>query len=159
MKRFLLRASIFVAIALLVQAWRISRPFKPLPATIAVDTTFVTGPLDADGYVDYETALNDHMRGSITPESNALVLIWQALGPKPEGGNGLPDDYFKALGCERSAESPTPSLIFRRPKRCGSRWATRTTRWTPPYANAPGRRRSIPNTPNGSRITTERSRW
>ena len=35
------------------------------------DTTYVTGPLDKDGYIDYEAALNDLLGKDITPEKNA----------------------------------------------------------------------------------------
>src|SRR5262249_41732068 len=39
----------------------------------------------------------------ITPENNANVLIWQALGP-PEGGAGMPPEYFRWLGIEAPPE-------------------------------------------------------
>src|SRR5437764_836871 len=48
------------------------------------DTTVAMGPLDKAGYIDYEAALNERLGKGITPEKNANVLIWQALGPKPE---------------------------------------------------------------------------
>ena len=54
--------------------------------TVGTETTYVTGPLDKQGYVDYVAALNERLREGITPENNANVLIWQALGPRPEGG-------------------------------------------------------------------------
>lgn len=67
------------------------------------DTTFVTEPLDKDGYIDYETALNERLRGKIKPEENAVVLLVQALGPKPEGK--IPHaDYFKWLGIDSLPE-------------------------------------------------------
>jgi hypothetical protein len=34
----------------------------------------------------------------VTPENNANVLIWKALGPRPERGEPMPPEYFKALG-------------------------------------------------------------
>jgi hypothetical protein len=43
---------------------------------ISKETTYVTGPLDKDGYIDYETALNDRLGKGITPEKNANVLLW-----------------------------------------------------------------------------------
>ncbi len=61
------------------------------------DTTVITAPLTADGYLDYETALNDRLRGNTTPATNAVVGLVAALGPKPEGGD-LPADFWKALG-------------------------------------------------------------
>src|SRR5262245_55897881 len=53
--------------------------------TISKETTYVTGPLDKDGYIDYVAALNERLRQGVTPENNANVLIWKALGPRPEG--------------------------------------------------------------------------
>lgn len=80
-------------------------PKKPTPKfTLGKDTTVITEPLTTDGYLDYETALNDRLRGKITPETNAVVGLFAATGPKPEGGD-LPDDFFKALGIPRPAEN------------------------------------------------------
>src|SRR5262249_50989823 len=71
--------------------------------TISPETTYVTGPLDSYGNVDYVVALNERMRGNITPETNANVLLWKALGPKPEGGN-MPPEYFQWLGINEPPE-------------------------------------------------------
>ena len=65
--------------------------------TVSPETTYVTEPLDANGYVDYPTALNERLGKGITPESNANVLLWQAFGPRPEGGT-MPPAYFLWLG-------------------------------------------------------------
>src|SRR5438094_5975588 len=53
--------------------------------TIGKETTYVTGPLDKDGYIDYAAALNERLGRGVTPENNACVLLWKALGPHPEG--------------------------------------------------------------------------
>jgi hypothetical protein len=74
---------------------------KPAPKMpLGRETTFVSGPLDKDGYVDYEAALNDRLGKGITTQKNANVLLWKALGPTPEGGTGMPAEYFKRLGIE-----------------------------------------------------------
>ena len=65
--------------------------------TISPETTYVTGPLDANGNVNYVTALNERLSKGITPDKNANVLIWIALGPHPEGGT-MPREYFEWLG-------------------------------------------------------------
>lgn len=65
--------------------------------TIGEETTYITGPLDSDGQIDYVSALNERLRGEIKPDQNANVLIWQAIGPHPEGGN-MPAEYFEWLG-------------------------------------------------------------
>jgi hypothetical protein len=72
--------------------------------TVGEETTYVTGPLDKHGYVDYVAALNERLRKDITPENNANVLIWQALGPRPEGGRPMPPEYFQWLGIESPPE-------------------------------------------------------
>jgi hypothetical protein len=42
-------------------------------------------------------SLNARLSKGITPDKNANVLIWKAIGPRPEG-TSVPADYFKALG-------------------------------------------------------------
>ncbi len=71
----------------------------PSRATVTVgpETTVATGPLDEDGRVDYIAAVNERLRGDITPEQNANVLIWEAIGPRPEGP-AVPAEFFQWLG-------------------------------------------------------------
>jgi hypothetical protein len=87
-----------VAVSLVCAAWPGSSTF-----TVGTETTYVTEPLDKHGYVDYVTALNQRLSNGITPENNANVLIWQALGPHPEGGT-MPPEYFRWLGIESPPE-------------------------------------------------------
>ncbi|HZU37747.1 MAG TPA: hypothetical protein VFA18_17640 [Gemmataceae bacterium] len=68
--------------------------------TIGKATTYATGPVDPDGYVDYVTALNERLSEHIKPADNANVLLWQALGPHPEDGT-MPPGYFHWLGMKR----------------------------------------------------------
>ncbi len=70
-------------------------PAPKLP--LGKDTTYVTGPLDKHGYIDYEAALNAELSKGITAETNAKALLILALGPAPEGGDGMPPAYFKWL--------------------------------------------------------------
>ena len=76
-------------------------PKSKLP--LGKDTTFVTGPLDKEGYVDYEAALNERLRRGVTSETNAKVLIWKAVGPRPEGSR-VSAEYFKWLGIDEPPE-------------------------------------------------------
>jgi RNA polymerase sigma factor (sigma-70 family) len=69
---------------------------RQLPFTVAPETTYVTGPLDSEGYVDYETALNEKLSKDTDPEKNANVLLWEALGPKPKGFP-MPAEFFRWL--------------------------------------------------------------
>jgi hypothetical protein len=87
-----------ITAALVFAAWPGTSTF-----TVSTETTYVTEPLDKHGYVDYVTALNQRIGKGITPQTNANVLIWQALGPRPEGGT-LPAEYFQWLGIESPPE-------------------------------------------------------
>lgn len=70
--------------------------------TIGKDTTYVTGPLDKDGYVDYAAAVNERLGKGVTPANNAIVLLWKALGPQADEST-IPADYFRLLGIEAPA--------------------------------------------------------
>lgn len=71
--------------------------------TIGKDTTYVTGPLDKDGYVDYAAALNERLSKGVTPENNANVLLWKVFGPHPDGATMQPE-FFKLLGIDPPPE-------------------------------------------------------
>jgi RNA polymerase sigma factor (sigma-70 family) len=71
--------------------------------TLGKATTYVTGPLNDDGYIDYETALNERLVKGITPENNANVLLWQAIRPHPLGMT-MPAEYFRWLKMPEPAE-------------------------------------------------------
>jgi len=77
-----------------------ARPEANRPAkrfTVGKETTYITGPLDKDGYIDYAAALNKRLSKGVTPANNANVLIWKALGPHPQGAT-IPGEYFEWLG-------------------------------------------------------------
>jgi hypothetical protein len=93
-RKVVLSVLLFFLVLLIYAAWPGSSTF-----TVSPETTYVTGPLDKHGYVDYVTALNERLSKGITPENNANVLIWKALGPRPEGAT-MPPEYFKWLGIE-----------------------------------------------------------
>jgi hypothetical protein len=101
-RRFWARALAILAVAagtLVYAAWPGSSTF-----TVSPETTYVTGPLDNHGYVDYVTALNERLSKGIAPENNANVLIWQALGPRPVGDTAMPPEYFQWLRIEPPPE-------------------------------------------------------
>lgn len=77
------------------------RPKPRFP--LGKETTYVTEPLDDEGYIDYAAALNERLRRGVTPENNANVLIWKAIGPRPEGVT-IPDGFFKSLGIKPPPE-------------------------------------------------------
>src|SRR5262245_31255046 len=53
--------------------------------TISKETTCVKGPVDKDGFIDYATALHERLSNGVTPENNANVLLWKAMGPADLG--------------------------------------------------------------------------
>jgi hypothetical protein len=72
-------------------------PDKPVPKLqLGKETTFVDGPFDKYGYIDYEVAINAEFSKSITPEKNAKARLMLVLGPTPEGAE-LSPVYFKWL--------------------------------------------------------------
>ena len=59
-----------------------TRPAK-VNITIGKDTTYITGPLNADGTVNYVAYLNARYGKGVTLQNNAMVLLVRALGPEP----------------------------------------------------------------------------
>jgi len=73
-------------------------PANPKPLiTVSKETTRITGPLRDDGYVDYVAALNEQFGRGVTPENNAAVPLWQALGPEPVDEE-IRAEFFRLLG-------------------------------------------------------------
>lgn len=63
----------------------------------APETTFVDGPLDGDGRVDYVAALNEQIRRGITPDNNAAVDVLDIMGPANIALSIRPE-FYSALG-------------------------------------------------------------
>jgi hypothetical protein len=81
--------------------------------TISKETTYVTRPVDKDGYIDYVTALNERLREGATPGNNANVLIWKMFGPHPEGVT-MSADFFKWMGIDSPPEKGEYSYTMAR---------------------------------------------
>lgn len=79
--------------------WRVSVLFVGSKLQIGPETTFVNGPLTADGRIDYEAALYERMSAGVTPDNNAAVLIDRAFGPAVIS-SPLRVRYFERLGIE-----------------------------------------------------------
>ncbi len=74
------------------------RPMGPrFPIDVSEQTTRLLGPLRADGSVDYVAALNARHSQGVTPENNAAVLLWRAMGPG-ELAEEDRDRFFRLLG-------------------------------------------------------------
>ncbi len=107
----------------------------PTTITVSPETTYLTGPLNADGTVNYTQALNDRYSEGVTPDNNAVTLLAQAFDVDdfiPEGSTraeilrqlGLTEgdlaggkkfvswrDYLEALGPEGEDIDPDYYLI------------------------------------------------
>ena len=86
-------ALVSTLIALLV----LRRTGSRVAVTISKETTYIIEPLREDGYPDYVAALNNRMSEGVTPENNASVLLWQAIGPGEINANDR-EKYFQMLG-------------------------------------------------------------
>ena len=90
-----------IAVPLLLILPFLAAATQPVPKfPIAKDTTYLSGPLDKEGFVDYEAALNEYAGKGVTPDKNANVLLWKALGPTSFGDFGMPAEFFQRLGME-----------------------------------------------------------
>jgi hypothetical protein len=57
-------------------------PVGSVPLAVSPQTTVVTGPMNADGTVNYVAALNAAASEGVTADNNAAIPIIQAFGPK-----------------------------------------------------------------------------
>lgn len=64
---------------------------------VGPETTYLSEPLDEDGNVDYLAAINQRAAEGVTPENNAAVLYWRALGPRPINREHR-TEFFRQLG-------------------------------------------------------------
>ena len=69
----------------------------PICHTISNETTYLTEPLRKDGSVDYVSALNERYSQGVTPQNNAAILFWKAVGPE-EILSEYRSRYFEMLG-------------------------------------------------------------
>ena len=81
---------------------RTSQPLvegEPPDIIISRETTYITEPLAEDGLPDYEAYVWNKYGKGVTPENNAAVPIWRAVGPNP-----IPEkirgELFQQLGME-----------------------------------------------------------
>jgi hypothetical protein len=80
--------------------------------TISKETTVITEPLRKDGYVDYIAALNRILGKDVTPENNALVAFWNAMGPA-EVPQKDRTEYFRLLGVKSPAENGNHFILLK----------------------------------------------
>ncbi len=95
--------------------WLLTPGKRPLPIDAA--TTWVTGPLDEDGYVDFVAALNAHH--AVAADDNAMVLLWDAIGLRPEG-HPVAADFFRLIGRAAPGEDDGFVQLDAFARRCGA---------------------------------------
>ena len=82
---------------------------KPQPklgaakVTISKETTYLTGPLRADGWIDYAAVINERSKAGVTKENNAAVFFWQAAGSRTISAETRVE-FFRQLGIEAPPE-------------------------------------------------------
>ena len=87
--------AILLALPAAIVLWLVVKSHERI--IISKETTYLTQPLRKDGSVDYVAALNERYSQGVTPENNAAVLFWKAVGPgeiRPE----YRGEYFRLLG-------------------------------------------------------------
>lgn len=101
-RRWSVLQTLGAVVALLFIVWLMSVFFDFFVRSkleIGPKTTFVNGPLTAEGLIDNEAALHERLSGGVSPDSNAAVLIDRAFGPAAISPR-LRVRYFERLGIE-----------------------------------------------------------
>jgi len=95
--------------------------------TVGKLTTWAVEPVGPEGFVDYLSVINRKYGRGVTPENNSVVLLYQALGPAPDGTR-QPDEFFQLLGIDPLPdEGPYYEELWT--------WWKRTGRPLPPGGN------------------------
>ncbi|MEZ6145806.1 MAG: hypothetical protein R3B91_10410 [Planctomycetaceae bacterium] len=87
-----------IAITVLV-VLRIGVDLMPIRLQIGPETSYIDGPLRADGTPDYAAYLNEQWSAGVAPDENAAVDLIHAFGPGIINED-IREDYFQQLGIE-----------------------------------------------------------
>ncbi|MDX1962388.1 MAG: hypothetical protein SFX18_04500 [Pirellulales bacterium] len=68
------------------------------PFTISQETTYITEPLNPNGYPDYVAAVNKELSKGVTPENNGAAVVLAIIDPHAEPKS---DNLYKLLKVER----------------------------------------------------------
>lgn len=103
----------------------------PEPIRISPETTIITEPIAEDGLPDFCQAMLDRQRKGVTPENNAAIEMWRAIGPA-EIDAPYRDLLFREIGCETpSHEGVLEGLSAEKTKQRLAAWVARQ----PQFAN------------------------
>jgi hypothetical protein len=99
-------------IAFALEAGAVEPKLPPEPKIpLGKDTTYVDGPLDDEGFIDYAEALNEHYGRGVTPENNAHAAFWKVIGPGPVDAK-IRTKYFRRLGIDMPPEKEDYFVTF-----------------------------------------------
>src|ERR1043166_1287337 len=104
-RRRIFRAAIYLG-ALLLVLIAIDLVLVQTRRTIhpGYETTRITGPLQADGSIDYLKAIEDYFSRGVTPQNNAAPVVLAALGRQALPKNQPEDGITNRLGMPHLAE-------------------------------------------------------
>jgi hypothetical protein len=99
----------------------------PVKVTISKETTYLTGPLRPDGWIDFAAVINKNCGEGVTAENNAAVPFWRAVGGNvllaktrveffrqlksdvpPDDGSYLKSQYEYLPHCKEHPATSTP---------------------------------------------------
>ncbi len=93
-------------LALLVLVLLASIFWPAPPLRISKETTYVTGPLDAKGRVDYLAAVEQRYAKDLAPEENAARHYVRTFDPETRDWPEVRDEMLRRLGLPPAAEEP-----------------------------------------------------
>jgi hypothetical protein len=70
---------------------------RPVKITISKETTYLTGPIRSDGWLDYAAVVNERCKSGVTAENNAAILQVARISAAA-GGGPLPGSTLCAPG-------------------------------------------------------------
>ncbi len=79
--------------------------------TVSKETTFIKGPRNKDGTINYVAWLRKHYSKGVTQKNNAAVLVVKALGPRMLPSKHL-DFYRKQLGLKLSHDAEYMESLY-----------------------------------------------
>lgn len=89
---------------------QVEQPGEAPRVSVDKSTTSILKPLDGDGYVDYQMALNQLHLESVDPEDNFALLLWQVLGEDsvPKSSRRA---FFEPISFQFDADSSLPKWV------------------------------------------------
>ena len=111
-------AQVFVRPATAQPSRPASRPVRKVDITVSRETTYITGPLNADGTVNYVAYLNAKYGKGMTTENNAFVLLLRALGPSCIKKAELRPRFYARLGLQPLSATGKYFRLFTDDCRC-----------------------------------------